>query len=96
MNRVDDPWTELGVNWNNQPGGNSGSAVEWTVPLVAGCTLIDVKDPVQNWVDGSTNQGWRITDQGEDGGALNQVSYVTREDSVPGLRPTLNVTYTLP
>jgi hypothetical protein len=94
MNRVDESWTEPGVNWNNQPGGNSGSAISWTVPLVTGCFQVDVTDPVGEWVSDGNNFGWRITD--EDESSAPHVEYATRQNGVVGLRPTLNVTYTLP
>ena len=97
LNRPTSSWTETGVTWNNQPGGNSGSAVTWTIPLITGCTSLDVKVPVQDWVTNGNNDGWRITDQNEGSASgLATVEYATREDSVSGLRPTLNVTYTLP
>jgi hypothetical protein len=50
-----------------------------------------VTSSLQAWVGGTANNGWRITD--EDEGTAQHVEYVTREDPVSGLRPTLNVTY---
>ena len=96
LNRPTSGWTETTVTWNNQPGGNSGAAVTWTIPSVPGCISLDVTVPVQTWVGGAVNYGWRITDQDEATAALADVQYITREDAVPGLRPTLNVTYTAP
>jgi hypothetical protein len=96
MNRVSASWTELGVTWNNQPGGNSGQAITWQVPSLTGCISIDVKTPVEAWVTSGSNLGWRISDQGENGGILNEVQYATRENGVAGRRPTLNTTYTTP
>jgi hypothetical protein len=91
LNRPTSGWTETTVTWNNQPGGNSGQAVTWTIPSIPGCVSLDVTSSLQAWVGGTANNGWRITD--EDEGTAQHVEYVTREDPVSGLRPTLNVTY---
>jgi hypothetical protein len=96
INRPTAAWAESSVTWNTQPGGNSGQTITWTVPLITGCISLDVKATVQAWAGSTSNFGWRITDQNESSAALADVQYVTREDADPGLRPTLNVTYTPP
>jgi hypothetical protein len=94
MVRPTAPWAESTVTWSNQPGGNSGSAITWNVPLlVTDCVTVDVKATVQAWAGSPSNFGWRITDQDEL--SAPHVEYVTREGD-PARRPTLNVTYTLP
>jgi hypothetical protein len=85
-------WTEAGVTWNNQPGGNTGSAMPFTVPAAPGCLSVDVTPALQALAQGGANYGFRITDQDES--SAPHVEYATREDAVPGLRPTLNVTFT--
>lgn len=94
LNRATSSWAEGSVTWSNQPG-STGPAVTWTVPLVTGCTSLDVTAAAQAWVDGSfTNDGWWITDQNESSASiLSEVQYATSEDAVLGRRPTLNVTY---
>jgi hypothetical protein len=50
---------------------------------------------VQAWVDGTTNDGWRLNDQNEDSGG-SKVDYNTREHGTASERPNLDVTYTPP
>jgi hypothetical protein len=96
LNRPSSSWIETAVTWNNQPGGNSGQAITWNIPLITGCISLDVKAPVQDWVTNGNNDGWRISDQNESSALLADVEYHTREGSVSGLRPTLNITYSPP
>ncbi|MGH2400347.1 MAG: DNRLRE domain-containing protein, partial [bacterium] len=34
LHRVGSAWTEAGLTWSNQPGGNPGDAIPFNVPLV--------------------------------------------------------------
>jgi len=94
INQVSSLWTESGVTWNNQPGGNSGSAMPFTLPATAGCFSVDVTPALQALAQGGPNYGMRITDQDE--GTALLVQYATREDPLPGRRPTLIVTFHAP
>jgi hypothetical protein len=89
------PWAETTVTWSNQPGGNSGTAITWNVPLlVTDCVTLDVTATVQAWAGSASNFGWRITDADEATAPL--VEYETRESTNASRRPTLDVTYTPP
>jgi hypothetical protein len=48
---------------------------------------------VQTWVDGTANNGWRISDDSEDNGVKISSDYKTREHSDTGERPELYVMY---
>lgn len=91
-NQVNSAWTEAGVTWNNQPGASSGNNTTFTVPTVTGCFSVDVSQPLRSWAMGGPNYGFRIKDQTE--ATALPVLFATREDAVPGMRPTLNVTFT--
>lgn len=86
-----DPWTENGVTWANQPGSSGSSNASFFVPGVAGCVSFTVKDDVESWMQGEENYGWVLADADESSAA--PVQFHSREASISGLRPTLTVTF---
>jgi cell division septation protein DedD len=87
-------WVETTVTWNNQPTVSGIVTDTITVPAVLGCVSWDVAADVQAWVDGTANNGWRISDQAE-GTASGDVKYHTRESGTVAERPKLDVDYTV-
>lgn len=92
LRRVASPWTELGVNWNNQPPVSAAVSATQVVSHNADCLYTEVTPDVQAWVDGADNYGWQLSDQAETllGG---EALYGSREQSSPSYRPQLVVTY---
>ena len=92
VTRVTASWVETTITWNNQPAV-AGSATD-TVSSALGCLTWTVTDDVQTWVNGTTANGWRISDS-EDGSGTNYTSdFRTREDTAePTETPSLKVTY---
>ena len=92
VNTVTASWVETTVTWNNQPAA-AGSATDTAVSAL-GCLHWTVTDDVRTWVNGSTANGWRISDSVE-GSLTNYTSdFRTREDTAELTEtPSLKVTY---
>lgn len=87
-------WTETGLTWNNQPTV-AGSA---TASFATGTTdnvrlTANVTSDVQAFVDGTTNNGWRVKDQVESSATERRARYRAREIATASERPILEVTY---
>ena len=92
LRRITSSWVETVVVWNDQPTASGTVTDTITVPTTAQCLTFTVTADVQAWVDGTANNGWRISDQDE---ATNSgdVEYRTRENGTAAERPKLDVNY---
>lgn len=95
LRRVNGSWTETGLTWNNQPAISSTVTGTIVVPSTATCVTFNVTSDVQAWVNGTTNNGWRLNEQNEGSGGGN-AKYATRENGSSSTRPKLDVTYAPP
>lgn len=94
VHRVAASWTESAVTWANQPA----TAVAGTASVVTGTTsnvtlTWDVKTDVQAFVDGTTNNGWRVKDQTESSATARTGQFRSAEYGTVSQRPVLDVTY---
>ena len=95
--RVTASWVETTLTWNNQPSVAASATDSVTTPAAPGCMAWTVTSDVQLWVDGTANNGWRVSDSVEGQGTKYITKFRTREDTaVPAEQPTLDVTYTAP
>ena len=92
---VTSSWIETTVVWNDQPTVSGTATATITVPTTAQCLTFSVTADVQSWVDGTSNYGWRLSDQTE-GVSNGDVDYRSRENATTDERPELKVTYTPP
>ncbi|MCH8992974.1 MAG: DNRLRE domain-containing protein, partial [Acidobacteria bacterium] len=92
VRRVTQAWSETSVTWISQPTVAATVTDTITVPAALGCVSWTVTADVQAWVDGATNDGWRINDQVE-GTASGDTKYRTRENTVTAERPKLDVDF---
>ena len=84
------------MNWNNQPAVVASAIDSATTPAVVGCMTWTVTADVEAWVDGTANNGWRISDSVEND-PNHSTQFRTRENgAVPGDQPGLNVNFTPP
>ena len=95
VHRVTAAWVETTITWANQPTVAGAVTAATTTPGSPGCMSWNVAPDVQLWVDGTANNGWRVSDATEDD-AKNVTKYRSREDGLIAERPTLDVTYTAP
>ena len=88
-------WGETTVTWNNQPAVAATPTASAGTPATSGCMTWMVTTDVQAWVDGTANNGWRISDSVETNNATTQLR--SREDTaVPVEQPKLEANYYLP
>jgi flagellin FlaB len=93
--RVTAAWVESTVTWNLQPAV-AGSATD-TAASATGCLTWTVTDDVQTWVNGTTANGFRISDATESGITQYTSDFRTREDTTEATEvPNLAVTYLVP
>jgi len=91
--RITSSWVETTLTWNLQPTVDATPTDSVTTPATPGCMDWTVTTDVQLWVDGTTNNGWRINDSVLDG-VNNTTQFRTREDgTVPAEQPKLTVDY---
>ena len=90
--RAQGAWQEMAVTWNNKPGfGNSYGSVDVVADSNWRWYELDVKNLVQNWVNGSfTNDGIMLRGEEASGAESSRRSFFTREGEHP---PELVVTY---
>ncbi len=97
LHRVTASWVETSVTWGNQPTVAGAATASATTPGSPGCMSWTVTADVQLWVDGTTNNGWRVMDDFEDEGGKQTSDFRTREDTaVLAEQPTPDVSYTAP
>ena len=95
VHQVTGTWAEMSTTWDTQPA--VASTVTSTTNTVAfpGCMTWTVTSDVQAFVDGTTNNGWRIVDQDELNTTQWRVKLQAKETvESPPVPPTLDVTYT--
>lgn len=95
VHRVTASWGEMTQTWNNQPAvAATATDTQNAVDTFPGCMSWMVTANVQLWVDGTTNDGWRISDPDENNTTQWKVRLRSREDTaVSGEEPKLDVTY---
>lgn len=96
VHRVDAPWTENGITWNNQPAASTLVHISQVGPNNE--TNLRVTDGVRDvWAGQADNHGWRVSDvyESEGGGSELQVRYKSRDAGDPDQRPTLSIVYLL-
>ena len=98
VHRVTASWIETAITWNNQPAVAGGATDSSSTPATADCMTWAVSADVQLWIDGTANNGWRISDSVEDeSGAAKKTDFRTREDTaIPADIPTLEIWYVPP
>ena len=97
VHRVTGTWAEGTITWNNQPtvaGVITGSAA---TPPTPACMTWTVTTDVQAWVDGTANNGWRVSDSVEDSPTRRISKFRTSENgAVPADQPNLKVVFSGP
>lgn len=96
VHRVTASWVETSITWSNQPSVAASATSSATTPPSPSCMTWSVTSDVQAWVDGTANNGLRISDNTEDSGGTSLTTYATRENDTAGNRPNLSVTYVTP
>ena len=102
--RITSDWTELGVEWQNQPAIAGQYSDTATTPGSAEWMTWDVTADVQAMMNGTvTNYGWLVKDSSERCSETQRTAFLTREhykhnkhDTETGLRPVLEITYQAP
>ncbi len=92
VHRVSASWVETTLTWNNQPSVAASATDSQTQPGSLTCTTWTVTADVQAWVDGTANNGWRVSDDDEGNGNVS-TEYKTREHADTADRPLLEVMY---
>jgi hypothetical protein len=89
--RVDDPWDEGTVTWNNAPGYDLGIWEGFNAPTVDDWLGVEVTPMVQSWLDGSyPHHGFYVrSDQTTNGGRY----FYTGESTEDALRPYIYMEY---
>jgi hypothetical protein len=92
--QITSPWTETGVNWNNQPRyTNSGGDIA-TMPSSYGWVTWNVKDIVQSWINGTPNYGLLLRDSGDPQATINKIAlFFARECADSSYAPRLVINY---
>lgn len=84
-------WNEMVVTWNTKPSVDATKLFTVTTPSTATTMTIDVKNIVQQWVNGLTNFGLCIKSTS----ATSVTLHGNEATGIPN-RPTLTVDYTIP
>ncbi len=91
------PWTEGGINWNNQPGSTDQLSFTHQQTSDPNLHQFDVMDHVQHMTYyPSLNEGWKIQLQQENGTTNFGMIYHSSEANNTTKRPTLTISYVLP
>lgn len=94
IHKVTSDWDESVTNWNNQPTYNSEISSSFITPGVnAVAAKINIKNIVQDWVNGEANYGIVIEN---DIGANTTAQFYAKESSTPAYRPILTIDYSIP
>ena len=92
--RVTAAWAETGINWLNQPSVAGSATASTTTGTTSGVMLTwDVAADVQAFVDGTTNDGWRLLDRAESSVTSRLGQFRSAEYGTASERPVLEVTY---
>jgi len=88
--QVDDPWKELKVTWNTQPGTTSIGKVNG-VGTAVGTYDWDVTGLAQSWLDGTANNGLALWSHAET--TFGWRGFASRESASPPSPPRLTIAY---
>ena len=87
-------WTEAGITWTNQAAVAGAATSSVTTGTTANVTLTwTVTADVQAFVDGTANNGWRISDRTESSGIVRTSQFRSAEYGTAAQRPILEATY---
>jgi hypothetical protein len=92
VRRVTSSWVETTLTWNLQPTVAATQTDSTTTPALPACMNWTVTSDVQLWVDGTTNDGWRVSDSVLDT-ANNTARFRTREAGGGADQPQLVIDY---
>ncbi len=95
MQPVSEPWEEHGITWNNQPAVDSTDNIY--LPRSGYGTQnydVDVTGFIQNWINGSENNGMRLSLKIEE--RYRQLTFASSDYSDPSKHPVLTITYVPP
>lgn len=92
VRRVTSAWGETTADWLEQPSVAGSATTSFATGTTDNLALqnIDVRADVQAFVDGTTDNGWRLK-PASDGQGLSQ--FHSREHADPAKRPMLTITY---
>ncbi len=87
-------WTETGLTWNNKPGYSSlQSSLNINSPGGNYFYNFNVKSAVQQWANGTANNGFAIVSNDENNTSNYWRAFATKEYSTSSYRPVLRVDY---
>jgi hypothetical protein len=92
--RVTASWTETGITWTNQPAVAATATSSTATGTTPNVTLSwNVTADVQAFVDGTSNNGWRIHDQTESSLTTREAQFRSAEFGTASQQPILSITY---
>lgn len=92
--RVMGSWTETGITWSNQPSASSTVTSSVATGTTSNVTLAwTVTADVQAFVDGTSNFGWRVSDQTEGSSPARLGRFRSDEYGTASQRPVLDIAY---
>ncbi len=94
--RVSENWTETGIRWEHKPDVAGPISVVSTGVLSDAWLAWDVAQDVQNFVDGTNNNGWQIKDSAENSSSPIQAQFRSREYDEINYRPYLDISFRYP
>lgn len=95
VHRITSPWTEGAVTWDLKPSFISSSTATTSTGNASGVTLSwNVTSDVQDYVNGTANDGWYIIDSNESNNPATTGTFASRENSTISERPILEVNFT--
>ena len=86
-------WNEGTITWNNQPSHSSTVSASSTIPSSFSWMYWSLKNDVQNFVNGQSNYGWRLSDENTWGGSNIPIAYYHSKE-YGSSRPQITVEYT--
>lgn len=93
-NRVESPWTENGITWNNQP--TASTTLDYKLLNATGPHTFDLTTAAKNWQSGAWENDGVMIRTTEGMGSELTYGYWPREAAIADNRPTLSVSYTAP
>ena len=90
-------WAEGTITWNSQPTVAGAVTDTADTPASPGCMTWTVTSDVQSWVDGTPNNGWRVSDSAEGSATMYVTKFRTRDDgTTPSEQPMLQIDFNVP
>lgn len=97
LSPVASAWSEGSITWATQPGGLATTSSATTGTVNNRWMQFAVGNDISSFVSGSlTNNGWRLSDSEEGTSTAPKAVFKSSEETHPGLRPYLDVTFTPP